>query len=189
MLTIEEFQTQQLAWTQHNFGEAPEYHPLLGIVEEMGELAHSKLKSLQGIRGSMAIHDAEGKDAIGDCTIFLTDYCTKKSWQLNEILNVTTFDDLQKRCTIEPIGVQIGSSVPPCVKLLLEAAHAAGKASIAECSSSRDSGRVALATFMGKLASYCAIRGWSLQEIVETTWAEVSKRDWTVNAQTGEASE
>lgn len=35
------------------------------------------------------------------------------------------------------------------------------------------------------LADVCSCRGWSMQDIVESTWAEVKKRDWKKNPTDG----
>lgn len=39
-------------------------------------------------------------------------------------------------------------------------------------------GRDAVGDIVIYLADYCNARGWSLQDIVETTWGEVCQRDW-----------
>ena len=76
-MDLAELQRQHREWLAHNFpGQAP-HHGLLGVVEELGELAHAHLKAEQGIRG----YDDEGKtaaeirDAVGDIVIYLASYC------------------------------------------------------------------------------------------------------------------
>ena len=49
-LTLEELQAVQREWVEHNFPNRTNYHPLLGAVEEIGELCHAHLKYEQGIR-------------------------------------------------------------------------------------------------------------------------------------------
>ena len=39
--TLSDIQTEQLLWSERNFGNHPAWHPLLGIQEEAGELAHA----------------------------------------------------------------------------------------------------------------------------------------------------
>ena len=90
-MTFRDLQEQQVAWVKHNFGERPAYHPLLGAVEELGELAHAHLKSEQGIR-TTEDHAANAKDAVADIIIFLSDYCTAQGYDLQRIVEDTWFE-------------------------------------------------------------------------------------------------
>ncbi len=87
-LTLRELQEQQRPWVEHNFGDRPAYWPLLGAMEELGELAHAHLKEEQGIRTNED-HVANAKDAVGDILIFLSDYCEARGFDLQEILETT----------------------------------------------------------------------------------------------------
>lgn len=60
MINLLEFQKEQMKWRQKNFGDTygSGYRPLLGIVEEVGELSHAHLKKEQGIRTNEN-HDTE----------------------------------------------------------------------------------------------------------------------------------
>lgn len=73
---IRKVMTEQKAWSLHNFGPTtPENQsdPLIGVIEELGELAHAVLKKKQGIRGTPEEHNAAMFDAVGDMQIFLLD--------------------------------------------------------------------------------------------------------------------
>lgn len=190
MLTLKELQTQQLAWARHNFGQAPSYHLLLGMIEEVGELSHSLLKSIQNIRGSAEKHDLAGKDAVADVTIYMTQYCSERSLDLQEVLGVETFEAVQAiASTIESSQVQENQKVPPTAKMIFFAIGA--MAHIAEYESApigADSGydsAGAISAILSVLGAYCAFKGWSLQQIVEEVWTEVSKRDWKLYPKTG----
>ncbi len=88
--TLSEIQAEIKEWSAKNFGsDNPASWKLLGIVEEVGELSHSELKSLQNIRGSKEVHEEEGKDAVGDILIYLLDFCSRKEWDAGELLNKT----------------------------------------------------------------------------------------------------
>lgn len=100
------WQIDVFAWEQKNFGEQPEYRRVYGVMEELGELCHARLKAEQGIRLDED-HAAKAKDAVGDMLVFL--------------------------------------------------------------------------------ANLCSLNGWSLEDVITTTWAEVSQRDWTKNKNTGVA--
>jgi NTP pyrophosphatase (non-canonical NTP hydrolase) len=88
MLTLKQLQEEQKPWVKHNFPERLDYHPFLGLMEEVGELAHSHLKLLQGIRVNED-HHAKAKDAVGDIVIFLADYCSARGYDLQECVEKT----------------------------------------------------------------------------------------------------
>lgn len=60
----------------------------LGVVEEVGELAHALLKQKQGLR-TAEDHDAKAKDAVGDIFIFLSAFCSVKGWDMSQIIEET----------------------------------------------------------------------------------------------------
>lgn len=82
-------------WRTRNFPDNPT-HPLLGMVEELGELTHAHLKLEQEIRGDKSIHCAEKIDAIGDLVIYLADYCSQNRIALGAAV-VKTWEQVQKR--------------------------------------------------------------------------------------------
>ena len=75
------------AWSDRNFPNSGAMDKLLGIVEEVGELAHAVLKQKQGIRGSYEELAEQEVDAIGDVMIYLLDYCSKRNLDLEHIVN------------------------------------------------------------------------------------------------------
>ena len=88
-MTLDEIQKEQAVWSARNFPGAEDYYPLLGAVEELGELAHAHLKGIQGIRGSAEDHAKAARDAVGDVVIYLLDYCSRRGWSMSEILDAT----------------------------------------------------------------------------------------------------
>ncbi len=88
-MNFEQFQAEVKEWAARNFPNNEPYYCLLGAVEEIGELSHAHLKELQQIRGSAEKHQADAKDAVADCIIYLTDYCARRGWNLDEILQET----------------------------------------------------------------------------------------------------
>jgi len=94
--SLAQMQEEQRPWVKHNFGESPPHHPLLGIVEEVGELSHGYLKSEQGIRGSKAKHHEEMEDAVGDIVIYLTDFCSRVGINLQDTVR-KTWDSVKER--------------------------------------------------------------------------------------------
>jgi len=88
-MTFADLQAAQAPWVAHNFPGRESFYPLLGAVEELGELAHAHLKALQGIRGTPEEHAAAAQDAVGDAVIFLADYCTARGWDFQEVVERT----------------------------------------------------------------------------------------------------
>lgn len=88
-MDLKQLQDEQRPWVAHNFPGREAYYPLLGAVEELGELAHAHLKMIQGIRGTKEEHLANAKDAVADVIIFLSDYCTAMGFDLAECVEVT----------------------------------------------------------------------------------------------------
>lgn len=88
-LTFRQLQAEQRAWVAHNFPDREVYYPLLGAVEELGELAHAHLKQLQGIRGTAAEHEAAAQDAVADAIIYLSDYCSARGFDLQALVETT----------------------------------------------------------------------------------------------------
>lgn len=106
-MDLRTLQQEHTVWAQKNFDAVPPHLSLLGVVEELGELAeathdprlldaiivigklcHAELKSVQAIRTNQD-HVAEAQDAVADLIIFTTDYATRHGWDLNEIVSGT----------------------------------------------------------------------------------------------------
>lgn len=94
--TLTDLQAEQRPWVLRNFGERPTWMPLMGAVEELGELAHAHLKAAQGIRGTAAEHAEAAKDAVADVVIYLADYCSSRGWDMNEIV-FSVWDQVKQR--------------------------------------------------------------------------------------------
>ena len=94
-LDIAELQGEIRKWREHNFQNATSVQQFLGVVEEVGELAHAMLKEMQGIRegahmnGHRASTEESQMDAVGDIAIFLINFCTMKGWSFRRILQDT----------------------------------------------------------------------------------------------------
>lgn len=85
-LTFKQLQDENAEWQARNFPNSDPYYPLLGIMEEAGELAHHHLKQLQGIRGTDEEHIEGKRDAIGDITVYLSNYCTLNGLDFQSIV-------------------------------------------------------------------------------------------------------
>lgn len=98
-MSLSQIQAEVETWARKNFGPpVPPFHrPLLGVVEEVGELAHAQLKKEQGIRGTAEEHDVKAMDAIGDICLYLMDYCNNRGWSLEAIVEETWDKVVSKR--------------------------------------------------------------------------------------------
>lgn len=92
---LRRIQEEQRAWSHHNFGDQPSWKPLLGVVEEVGELAHAHLKRAQQIRTGED-HTTATSDAVGDIMIFLMDFCSSVRIDLQDALEAT-WNDVKQR--------------------------------------------------------------------------------------------
>ena len=96
-INLKKFQQEQKKWSERNFPVTGNhnYRPLLGAIEELGELAHAHLKAEQGIRINQ--NHLEAKiDAIGDIVIYLSDYCNKEGLSLHDCIK-ETWDKVKQR--------------------------------------------------------------------------------------------
>ena len=83
-------------WSLKNFGICSSGQMLIGVMEEVGELAHSHLKYEQNIRGTSTKHIADAKDAVGDIVMYLIDYCNKRGFDFEKIIQ-DTWKEISKR--------------------------------------------------------------------------------------------
>lgn len=95
---IHQIQDEIAEWTSKNFPNTPPHRPLLGAMEELGELCHAHLKGEQNIRGmdNQEKTIALKQDAIGDILIYLTHYCALNNWDLMWIFE-DTWAEVKKR--------------------------------------------------------------------------------------------
>ena len=97
--TLKQIQLEVFKWSRYNFGGQPAHRPLLGVVEEIGELSHVFLKEEQGIRLASETEQQrfeKEKDSLGDIMIYLCDYAARRGIDLQEALN-TTWDVVKQR--------------------------------------------------------------------------------------------
>lgn len=142
------------AWVAHNFPGTNPAETTLGVVEELGELAHSHLKQRQNIRGTAEEHVANGRDAVGDLIVYLLGCMSYRGVPKNtEGFRLRTVADPMDMDAIFDLGAAVGGL---CIR-----------------NSVYDIEQVIRCTMQ-----YCHQRGWDFDEIVEETWAQVSKRDW-----------
>lgn len=97
--SLRQYQDAVAAWQRQRFPEESQddcIPPLLGLMEELGELARAVLKQRQNIRMTREEWEAKGQDAVGDILIFLLGFCNRRGWNLEEILR-QTWAEVRKR--------------------------------------------------------------------------------------------
>ena len=99
---LESLQQELIRWEKYNFPNTFNLEQFIGIVEEVGELAHYVLKSSQGIReaidkkGNKVSVKEKMEDAVGDIAIFLINYCSHVNIDFGEAL-MRTWDEVKQR--------------------------------------------------------------------------------------------
>ena len=107
-------------WQRKNFPDAKSYQPLLGAVEELGELAHSHLKQEQGIRGTWLDHFNAKVDAVGDVIIYLIHYCRLNGFSYDEALTAAWGQVRERNWVENPLT---GRSEEPFTRSISELAR------------------------------------------------------------------
>jgi NTP pyrophosphatase (non-canonical NTP hydrolase) len=155
-------------WVAHNFPDPKIPNPqesLLGVIEEVGELAHAHLKELQNIRGTSETLQAEAKDAIGDATVYL--------WGVCNYLNYV------------PTYVEADTTILEPQDALFQLARLSGQLAEEIRFDYRLAAKQLIDDFVEMLITYCQFRQWDYEEIVTATWNHVKERDWQKNRETG----
>lgn len=117
-LSLVRLQVELSAWQDYCFPDATHEDCLFGVVEEVGEAAHAHLKGKQGIRGSREAMEEKGKDAAADALIFLLQYCSKKGWNLMELVTEVWETDVSHRDW--RVNPESGGDSPQLQRLLAE---------------------------------------------------------------------
>lgn len=95
--SLDALQKEMHYWRQRNFPTESSEDQFLGVVEEVGELAHAILKHKQAIR---SIDDekftALERDSIGDILIYLAGYCSVRGISMAEAL-LETWAEVEQR--------------------------------------------------------------------------------------------
>ena len=148
-------------WTLANFGKQPPANPILGMIEECGELAHAHLKQIQGIRKSDYL--ADKKDAVGDIVIYLLNLYNAKGCNISLVEedytvrnpNVSSYEYLcRASLNIAKLArfVNVNNRLPVSSELTKN--------------------------ILSALRSYSLIEGFDLIQTVNEVWSVVSKRNW-----------
>ncbi|KKL97841.1 hypothetical protein LCGC14_1830410 [marine sediment metagenome] len=95
MLTLRRLQEEVGPWSASNFPGLTASDNLIGVAEELGELAHAHLKHHQG-RMTDEEYSEQAQDAIGDILVFLAGYCNSADFDL-EALTEKVWSEVKRR--------------------------------------------------------------------------------------------
>ena len=164
MKTLTEIYKEHGIWEAKNFPDSTADDNILGIIEEIGELAHAILKQKQGIRTNEN-HTADIRDAVADIMIFLLGYVRKRKSDL--VLGIECEED------IEPVNLM----------------HYLSTLSVKAGFIARDrEGRYLqgdLFSIIASLQQISAHFSFDFLENLNQVWEEVKQRDWSKNKETG----
>ena len=88
---LKKIQDEVFEYSCRNFGKPPipikcSIESFLGIVEEVGEVAHSILKMSEGINGTDEEHWEKIKDGIADIIIFTLDFAARNNLDAEKLV-------------------------------------------------------------------------------------------------------
>ena len=152
---FKQLQEEHKVWAEKNFGKQDVEDYCLGMIEEVGELAHAVLKRKQGIRCTED-HDAMIRDAVGDISIYLVGFCNCENRNLGDYyIPHETF-------AFNGTVVGVNSAIVGTINAINDISIPFNIREIIGC-----------------LNSFCKIEGFDFEQTVMDTWKNVvSKRDW-----------
>jgi NTP pyrophosphatase (non-canonical NTP hydrolase) len=160
-------QDEQAPWVLKNFGKRPPWQPLLGIAEELGELHQALELDTEDTDNSEEI-----KDAIADTVIFMADFCTSQSFDLEDLYRLSIKSQMRD----------------PMVNYA-RIAHSFLKKSQGIRGTPEEHDRAArdnLIELLSYLRHVAMHRVAShVHDITREVWERVRQRDWKKNAATG----
>lgn len=177
MRNYDELQIEMNKWQQHNFPGRDVWQPLVGLGEELGELA-------------CAEKEEDIKDALADCMIYLADFCNGMGYSIDYIMNNfevirPTWDDVHRDMMVS-YGNLCHSFLKQTQRIRMHEPH-----QVNACTAI-----VSLISYLGILVEDSlyytpeASPNEALNEIVWKTWDKVKTRDWQKDPNTAhEATE
>lgn len=162
---FQQVQTEMVAWQQHNFPNRPNWIPLMGMVEEIGELVEAESK--KGIEDTT--------DAIGDTAIYLADYCNGRKFSLYDLYYLSKSTDGWHTSNFMGLSIETGR---------LAHAHIKQFQGIRLNEGHEEKAKTAISRILFYLNDIAAAYNTTLADCIKETWAVVKKRDWQKNRDT-----
>ena len=153
-------------WSLNNFGSLQ--NPWLGMVEEVGELAHCLLKRTQRIRGfdDPAFFLEQFKDALGDIGIYAANYA------YNEKFYHVQYPKAKPELTMDK---HIANTIFWLSELML-------------VGETEEDYRVWFRNLLKEVSCVAILEGLDLQEVITDTWLRVKMRNWKENSLDGQTT-
>ena len=167
MKTLTQIYNEHGIWEAKNFPDSNATDNVLGMIEEVGELAHAILKREQGIRVNEN-HDAEIRDAIADITLFLFGFVKKRYLRIEDVIREASYYVIYTSSDISEFISKLSCAVGG----LIHNGYAAGD----ELSCGR---------ILGNLYIIADILKIDFQDNLNQVWEQVKQRDWNINKKNG----
>jgi hypothetical protein len=151
-------QRDAFVWLTKNYGPAQPLEQLAGMTEEYGEACRDMADT------------AKYLDAVGDSAIYLMQFCTLLGWDIDELWDLREIF----RPSGRPWPEMMGLINHHYVKGRIQKYRGIRVVHDFRC-------RVAIATLLRHWEEHLADMGHDFVAVVEMTWREVSKRNWTAD--------
>lgn len=98
MIDLRRYQKAVNKWAKKTYpqNDVKTWRPLVGLVEELGELAHAFLKLDQGVHRNTTTTEAVS-DAVGDLMVFLLEFCENNNIDIEEAFLEVWEKDVSRR--------------------------------------------------------------------------------------------
>jgi hypothetical protein len=178
-------------WSVLNFGVDNTKNTILGMVEELGELAHAVLKGRQGIRHTPEEIAEMERDAIGDISIYLFDFCGRTGVSVPDMEQVNRVghlvakeieEDNNPLTPADEVVLQMPQAIAQIFQLYNAGIFEKKNPSLFEEVTTRST----IGTFISLMDDFSSKRGYNYLTIVNKTWDQVSNRNWVENPQSGQ---
>lgn len=181
-----DFQRAHWKWSKKNFGEDPAnaWRPLVGIMEEIGELSETMSRNAGGkifvdLHGRKTFSDA--MDAVGDIMIYLSDFGSRNEIKISETLKYQRW--------IGGKSYKIVAGGNGGIRYILEAGSSLCHAYLKNVQGIRcqDQEKVerAIQLLILETQRFCAAHSFDFDRCVLGAWGIVSKRNWKKNQEDG----
>lgn len=159
-------QREQAEWCDRNFGKRQPHQPVLGLVEEWGEM-------LEAIRDGK--QDAVD-DAIADLAIFGSDVATSFDFELSAIVQEADMSDIPYHDVTTHVPIALGKIAHHLLKFQ-QGIRGTPELHLAKIREGLVSVFIAL-FFLAKTSS----AGKTLEQLTGEVWEKVRARDWKKDA-------
>lgn len=157
--TLGTLQREHAPWEERNFGKTPGHHPLLGMIEELGELDDAK-------------NADDIKDGLADTIVFMAHFCNIFSFDLDHV-------------AVKAAALGYRPSERKAIGKLSHHFLKREQGIRGTPEEHRAKMHEALIELYAILLDTATEHDLDLLQAVDETWSRVKQRDWKKNATTG----